>query len=181
MSEINNTQIDNAKDINLVMQMNNLTEYNDNYSKTSGSLWQYYRDAPALNNNGGIVNFPADNNHSASLKFKTKIAGRAGNDGSKYVEIMVPSKYLSNFWRTPEMSFINCKINLILTWSGNCFMIDAPIDYQAPTFRITDTKLHFPIITLSTQDNSKLFQQLKSGFKKKTNWNKNQRKVKVQA
>ena len=60
-------------------------------------------------------------------------------------------------------------------------MIDATIDYQAPTFRITDTKLHFPIITLSTQDNSKLFQQLKSGFKKKTNWNKNQRKVKVQA
>ena len=57
ISEINNTQIDNAKDIDIVMPMYNLIEYSDNYSKTSGSLWQYCKDIPAVNNNGDIVNF----------------------------------------------------------------------------------------------------------------------------
>ena len=93
------------------MPLYSLIEYSDNYSKTSGSLWQYYRDEPALDNNGNIVNFPSDN---ASFKFKAKIAGSTPNDGnSKYVEIAVPLKYFSNFWRTLEMSLINCQINLI--------------------------------------------------------------------
>ena len=52
------------------MPMYNLIEYSDNYSKTSGSLWQYYSDEPALNANGGVIDFPADNNNSVSLKFK---------------------------------------------------------------------------------------------------------------
>ena len=69
ISEINNTQIDNAKDIDVVMPMYNFIEYNDNYSKTSGSLWQYYRDEPALDNAGTLVNFPGN---SASFKFKQK-------------------------------------------------------------------------------------------------------------
>ena len=63
--------------------MHNLIEYSDNYSKTYGSLWQYYRDEPFLNNNGAIADFPTDNNNSAWFKFKTKIAGRIGLDGTK--------------------------------------------------------------------------------------------------
>ena len=63
--------------------MHNLIEYSDNYSKTFGSLWQYYRDEPFLNNNGAIADFPTDNNNSAWFKFKTKIAGRIGLDGTK--------------------------------------------------------------------------------------------------
>ena len=60
------------KKIDVVMPMYNLIEYSDAYSKTSGSLWQYYRDEPALDNNGNITDFPYDNNNSASFKLKQK-------------------------------------------------------------------------------------------------------------
>ena len=83
ISKINNTQIDNAKDIDIVMPMYKLIEYSDNYSKKSGILQQYYRDEPYLDNNGAIPDFPPDNNNSALFKFKTKIAGGTGNDGKK--------------------------------------------------------------------------------------------------
>ena len=86
------------------MPMYNLIEYSDIYSKTSGSLWQYYRDEDGNNN---IINFPPDNNNSILFKVKEKITGQAENYGTKYVEIMVPSKYLSNIWRTFEMPLIN--------------------------------------------------------------------------
>ena len=72
--EINNTQIDNAKDIDIVMSMYNLIESSDDYSKTSGSLWHYYRDEPYLNANGAIADFPADSNNSALFKFKKQQA-----------------------------------------------------------------------------------------------------------
>ena len=61
ISEINNTQVDNAKDIDIVMPMYNLIEYSDNYSKTAGNVWQYYKDIPAVNNNDGIANFNGAN------------------------------------------------------------------------------------------------------------------------
>ena len=72
--EINNTQADNAKDIDIVIPMYNLIEYSDNYSKTSGSLWQYCKDIPAVDNNNAIVNF-AENNLTDSFNFKVKITG----------------------------------------------------------------------------------------------------------
>ena len=118
----------NEKDIDIVMTMYNVIKYSHNYSKTSGSLWQYYRYEPFLDDDGAIADFPDDNNNSALFKFKTKIAGRIENNGTKDVKIMVPLKYLSNFWRTLEMPLINCKINLILIWSANCFVIDAPVN-----------------------------------------------------
>ena len=84
---------------------------------------------------------------------------------------MIPLKYLSNFWRTLETPLINCEIDLILTWSANCVIVYIVADQNA-TFEITDTKLHVPVVPLSTQDNSKLLQQLKSGFKRIISWNK---------
>ena len=85
---------------------------------------------------------------------------------------MVPLKYLSNFWRTLEMPLINCEVNLILTWSSSCVLIATSIPNQNATFAITDTKLYVPVVTLSTQENTKFLQQLKSGFKRVINWNK---------
>ena len=85
---------------------------------------------------------------------------------------MVPLRCLSNFWRTLEMSLINCEVNLILTWSSTCVLIATNIPNQNATFAITDTKLYVPVVTLSTQENTKFLQQLKSGFKKVINWNK---------
>ena len=85
---------------------------------------------------------------------------------------MVPLKYLSNFWRTLEMFLINCEINLILTWSANCVIVASNVANQNATSSITDTKLYVPLVTLSSQDNAKLLQHLKSGFKRVINWNK---------
>ena len=102
-SEINNTQIDNAKYIGIISPIYNLIDYNDKYSKTSENLWHYCEDQPFLNANGAVFDFPINNSNSASFKFKTKIAARIGNNGRKYVKITVPLKYLSNFWRTLEI------------------------------------------------------------------------------
>ena len=171
ISEINNTQIGNAKDIDIVMPMYNLTEYSDNYVKTTGSLWQYCKDIPARNNNNEITEFTGGNTND-SFNFKAKITGRTGDDGTKDVEIMVPLKYLSNFWRTLEMPLINCEVNLILTWSSTCVLIATNIPNQIATFAITNTKLYVPVVILSTQENTKFLQQLKSCFKKVIYWNK---------
>ena len=85
---------------------------------------------------------------------------------------MVPLTYLSNFWRTIEMPIVNCQFNLILNLSANCFIIDNPVNNEFPTFALTDSKLYVPVVNLSTQDNKKLLQQLKSGFKRTVNRNK---------
>ena len=101
--EVNNTQIDNAKDIDTVMYMYNLIEYSDNYVKTTGSLWQYCKDIPARNNNNNEINEFTGGNTTDSFNFKAKVTGRTGNNGTKDVEIMVLLKHLSNFWRTLEI------------------------------------------------------------------------------
>ena len=83
ISRINNTDIDNAQDFDIVMPMYNLIEYGNNYSKTSGSLWQYYKDDP----NDNIAN-------SESINFKVKITPKTpNNDNTKDVEIIVSLKY----------------------------------------------------------------------------------------
>ena len=102
--KINNTQVDNAKDIDVVMVMYNLIEYSGNYSKTCGSLWQYYRDDPK-----------AVLATSESFKYKAKITGKTPAGNTKDVENMVPLKYLGDYSRTLKMPFINCEVNLILT------------------------------------------------------------------
>ena len=127
VSEINNTQVDNAKDINVIVPLYNLLEYSPAYAKTSGSLWQYCKDIPAVDNNNAIVDF-TENNLTDSF----------------------------NFWRTLEMPLINCEICLILTWSANCVIVSTNAANQNATFAITDTKLYVPVVTLSTQDNAKL-------------------------
>ena len=160
------------------MPMYNLIEYSDNYSKTSGSLWQYCKEIPAVNNDGNIVDFNGAN-ATDSFNFKTKITGQTAADnnngniaGRVDVEIMVSLKYLSNFWRTLEMPLINCEVELILAWSANSVIIYTNVANQNPTFAITETNLYIPLVTLSTQDNAELLPQLKSGFKRAISWNK---------
>ena len=159
ISEKSNAQIYNAKDIDIVMPIYNLIEYSDNNAKTSGSLWQYYRDEP----NDNLTD-------SESFKSKIKITGKSpAACDEKDVKIMVLLKYLSNFWRTLEMPLIKCEVNLISTWSST-FVITTSAG--AGAFQITDAKLYVPVVTLSTEGNSKLLQQLKSSFKRVINWNK---------
>ena len=137
------------------MPMYNLVEYSDNYLKTSGSLWEYYRDDP----NDNIT-------QSESFKYKTEITGKTpANRNAKDVKIAVP---------LIKVLLINCEINLVLTWSEDCLISS---ETRATKFKITVTKLYVPVITLSIQDNAKLLQHLKPCFKRKINWNKYYTKV----
>ena len=132
--------------------MYNLIEYSDNYSKSSGSLWQYCKEIPAIDNNGDIADFNGAN-ATDSFNFKTKITGQTAdnsNDGNIAgrvdVEIMVPLKYLSNFWRTLEMPLINCEVELVLNGSANCVITYTNIANHVPTFTITETNLNVPVL-----------------------------------
>ena len=107
--------------------------------------------------NAGVPNiFPSDR---ALFKYKEKVTGSTGSFGIKALQIMAPLKYLSNFWRNLKIWFINSEASLILTWSKNCAICNAASN-QAAIFKITDTKLHVPFVTLSTQYNAKVSQQL---------------------
>ena len=160
------------------MPMHSLIEYSENYSKTSGSLFQYFKEIAAVDNNGSIADFNGAN-ATDSFNFKTKMTGQTAvnnNDvniaGRVNIEIMVPLKYLNNFWRTLEIPLINCEIELILTWSRNCVIIYTDVNDQVPTFAIIETNLYVPVVTLSTQDNLKLLLQLNNDFKRTITWNK---------
>ena len=187
ISKMNGVQTDNAEDLDVIMPMYNLLEYSKNYRKTTGSLWNHYRDGPIDLLSSG----------SKSFKYKTSItgntynvdAGEAGYDADKVgkneTEITVPLKHLINFCRTLNIPLINCEIELILTWSQNCALADMaaraagnnndPPAIGAPTgleFQITDTKLHIPVVTLSKENDKRILEQLKSGFKRTVKWNK---------
>ena len=102
-------------DLDVVMPLYNLLEYSKNYSKTTGSFWNYYRDEPnsGVNNN---INYSIKD--SKSFNYKASIKGKLeGNKTEKESEIVVPLKYLSTFWRILDIPLINNEINLILTWS----------------------------------------------------------------
>ena len=117
-SKINGVKIDNAEDLNIVMLMYNLLEYSKNYKKTTSSLLNYYRDDPSN---------PLSSN-SESFKYNTSITGNtynigvgengydANKVGKNEAEIVIPLKYLNNFWRSLNISLINCEIELILNW-----------------------------------------------------------------
>ena len=138
------------------MLMYNLIEYNDNYSSTSGSLWQFKRDE--IVNNADV-----SNDNAVSFKYKANLIGNAENNGTKNgVKIAVPLKYLSNFWRSLEMPLITCKVELSLKWHERC-SLTAP---TTATFTITDAKRYVPIVTLTIEDNSKLTKLLNKGFKR---------------
>ena len=143
--------------------MYNLLMYSKNYKKTTGSLWNYYKDQPS----------DPLNTDSQSFKYKTSITGNtynvdndddnydANKVGKKETEIVIPLKHLSNFWRNLDILLINCEVELILTWSKNCVLAymtvraarnnDNPPAILAPTgleFQITDKKLFVPVVTL---------------------------------
>ena len=140
------------------MVMYNLIECRDNYSDTSGSLWQFKREEVPAN----IADLTIDN--SESFKHKAAI----GKSSVKDTTIVVPLKYLSNFWRSLEILLINCKAHLELNWIEDCILSSSG---DSAKFEITDAKLHVPIVTLSTKDSVNLIKQLSEGFKTPAFWN----------
>ena len=142
INRINNTQIDDVQYIDVVMLMYNLIEYIDNYSKTPGIIFQYCRDEPTTNINNNNIEFVdfTDANLTdlfkvkMKVKVKVKLTGQTDDNGTKNVEMMVPLKFPSNFWRTLEMPLINCEITLDLNWSEKCIMVATNIANQGATF-----------------------------------------------
>ena len=169
--------------------MYNLLGYSKNYRKTTGSLFNYYRDEPNSGTEGdgaNAINYSIKD--SDSFNFKTSLTGELeGNDTEKDFEIAIPLKYLSNFWRNLDMPLINCEVSLTLSWHENCVITSkatrkaggtaaAPlVAINNPTnavFEITDCKLYVPVVTLSAEEDNELLNQLKSGFKRTIKWNK---------
>ena len=122
ISKINVVKIDNAEDLDIIMPMYSLPEYSTNYRKTTGSLWNYYRDEPSN---------PLSLN-SESFKHKASIVGKTpeDNDSLTNAKVIIPLKHLSNFWRALNIPLINCEVELILTWSKNCVLADMTVKVQ---------------------------------------------------
>ena len=143
--------------------MYNLIKYSDFFSDNWGSSWQFKRDETEDD-----VDLTLDDNHipnnSSTFKYKSSFITNR-ND----VQMAVPLKYLSNFWRLLEMPLINCKVELSLKWNENCVLSNKDGD---SIFAITDSKLHVPIVTLLAEDNVKLSKLLGEGFKSSIYWNK---------
>ena len=140
-TELYDTFVDYADFINITMPMYNLIEYSDNYSDTSGSLWDLKKDEIE-----GYVDLTINN--ASSFKYKANLIGNTKDNRIKNgVKIAIPLKYLGSFWRSLEMPLINCKIEFSLKWYEECILSNAG---TAATFKITDPKLYVPIATSKT-------------------------------
>ena len=160
------------------MPMYNLIEYSDNYQDSSAILYQYKRDeTPEAD--------PIDDltaNNSDSFKYKVNLLGNpntvftpapaAGGDPNGIsrlsVKVVVPLKYLSNFFRSLEMPLINCKIKLNLIWKKECVL---STNAGNVVLIINDTKLYVLVVTLSKEDNKGFIEQQNKGFQRSIYWN----------
>ena len=169
--EINDEHVDTAENLDIVMPMYNLIEYSDNYQDSSATLYQYKREEPP--EDGTVADLTADN--SDCLKYKIKLLGNVTEVASDAagvirlnVKVVVPLKYLSNFFRSLEMRLINCKIKLNLTWKKKCVLSTGA---GKAVFIINDTKLYVPVVTLSKEDNKDFIEQKNKGFQRSIYWN----------
>ena len=185
ISKINGVKIDNAEDLDVVMPMYNLLEYSKNCKKTTDSLSNYYRDGPSSGTDDNNIIQSILNSESFDYKANFMKNGVTQNNLTKNdVKIVVPLTHLTNFWRSLNISLINCKVELILTWFKNCMLIDKSTrdanyntdpqvseinNPENAAFQITDTNLYLPVVTLSRENDTKHFEQLKLGFKKTIN------------
>ena len=175
--EINDEHVDTAENLDILMPMYNLIEYSDNYQDSSATLYQYKRDEPPEAN--ATDDLTADNSSSFKYKIKllgnvTEVDGDAAGVRRLNVKVVVPLKYLSNFFRSLEMPLINCKIKLNLTWKKECVLSTLDDDAANPennaVFVISDTKLYVPVVTLSKEDNKDFTEQQNKGFQRSIYW-----------
>ena len=196
ISKINSKLVENAEDLDAAMPMYNLLEYSKNYEKTSGSLFNYYRDEvddPNVHIGDGDERIDISMRDSKSFDYKSslnnKLPASINNIHTRNdVELAIPLKYLGNFWRILNILLINCEVSLNLSWTDKCILVNryhrnkpnpqpnpAVNAINSPSeakFKITDCKLYVPVVTLSIENENKLFEMLKSGFKRTVRWNK---------
>ena len=186
VTRINGNLVEDAQNLDIVMPLYNLPYNSKNYRKTTGSLWNYYRDEP---NSGAEGNINYSIKDSEPFNYKTGIAGKLQNneDELENIKIVVPLKYLSKFFRNLDIQLINSEVSLDLKWSKNCVLTskatreaDPDADTAVPginnptntEFSITDCKLFVPVVTLSVENENKLYENLKEGFTITIEWNK---------
>ena len=149
------------------MPMYNLIEYSDNYQDSSATLNQYKRDEPPeANAINDLTTYT-----SGSFKYKIDLLGNSvlvGNIAKRSVKVVVPLKYLSNFFISLEIPLINCKIKLNLTWKKECVL---STDNGNAVFIINDKKMYVPVVTLSKKDNKDFIEQQNKGFQRSIYWN----------
>ena len=181
--KINDEHVDTAENLDIVMPMYNLIEYLDNYQDSPATPYRYKRDEPPAN----LANNLATNT-SSSFKYKVDLLGNpfVANDVARVaVKIVVPLKYLSNFFRSLEMPSINCKVKLNLTWKKECVLSTdndavAPNLANNPVFIINDTKLYVSVVSLSKEDNKDFIEQQNKGFQRPIYWNEYKTKEKTE-
>ena len=172
--DINDEHIDTAENLDIVIPVYNLIEYSDNYQDSSATLYQCKRDEPPETN---TINDLTTNN-SSSFKNKVELLGNpvvANNIARTNLKVVIPLKYLSNFFRLLEIPLINCKIKLNLTWKKECVL---STDDGNAVFIINDTKMYVPVVTLSKEDNKDFIEQQNKGFQRSIYWNKYKTKEK---
>ena len=172
--EINDEHVDTAENLDIVMPMYSLIEYSDNYQDSSTTLYQYKRDEPPEDD--AVADLTADN--SSSFKYKINLLDNpvvANNVAKRSVKVVVPLKYLSNFFRSLQMPLINCKIKLNLTWKKECVL---STDASDAAFIINDTKMYVPVVTSSKEDNKGFIEQQNKGFQRSIYWNEYKTKEK---
>ena len=165
-SYINDKFLETAKDIDVTMPMYNFLEYSDNYEDSTGSLYHF---------KGSEITTGNDNNADVTVANSKPFAYRASlvGDVVNGVGLVAPLKYIRNFFRSLEMSLINCKIHLELEWDPNCLLCsDNAAGNNNVTCQITDANLYVPIVTLSTKDTTHLTNLLSKGFKRSVFCNK---------
>ena len=173
--EINDEHVDTAENLDIVTPMYNLKEYSDNYQDSSATLYQYKRDEPPDNLANNLTQI-----NSKSFDYKVKLLGNPNHVGGiarLNVKIVVPLKYLSNFFRSLEMSLINCKIKLNLTWKKECVLSNQACH---AVFIINDTNLYVQVVTLSKEDNKDFIEQQNKGFQRSIYWNEYKTKEKIE-
>ena len=171
---LNDEHVDTAENLDLTMNLYNLIEYSDNYADTTASLYQYKRPEQTKSNNI-VADLTYDD--SSSFKYQSNLLQGIVSTGVNAninldvpdahrlrfnAKIVVPLKYISNFFRSLELPLINTKLYIELNWTKHSRISDSARD---TTFQITKTKLYTPVVTLNTDNNRKLSDILKKGFK----------------
>ena len=166
ISKINSTLISNAEDADIAMPIYNLLEYSQNNSIASGSLWNYYRDE--------IDNGKNNASDGKSFNYKSKILAKApqrpGNEAyanqppvpTSHVEVTISLKYLSNVYRYLDLLLMSYEIELDLSWTKDCLLIQHYNNITETNFMITGTNIYVPVVTLSIIDHIKFLQKYKA-------------------
>ena len=181
--KLNNKQVDTADNLDLTMNLYNMLEYSDNYADTTGSLYQYKRSEPR-DANGNVVSLDTT---LSSFKYQSGLVPKqltapnsenvpANTDPNfanarkiwKNIKIVVPLKYISNFFRNLELPLINTKLYMELNWTKFSVLYNQD---QNSMFQITKGELHIPVVTLNTENNNKLSELLSKGFERTVVWN----------